>query len=223
MKSTKSALLVANGEFQPNLEALLAEDNFLIAVDGGLRHLLALNHYPHLLLGDLDSITLQEMQASDEQGVEILRFQPQKDESDLELALLEAIKRGYSQLSITNAAGGRIDHLLGNLSLLFHPVLKLASLKIITQASTIHPLVGSITLPTQPGDLISLIPWQGEAFGVITQGLAYPLHAETLLPYETRGISNVALGNQITVQIQSGKLLVIHTPIQGKETPCPKN
>ncbi len=214
MKNERSALLVANGDPQRNLCDLISDHNFLIAVDGGLRHLLVLKRFPDLLIGDLDSITSEELQTCIDQGVEILRFKPQKDESDLELALLEALKRGYSDLTIANAGGGRVDHLLGNLSLLFHPALHHAQVKMTDQSSIFHPLTQSITLKTQPGDLISLIPWQGSALGVTTANLAYPLDNETLLPYGTRGLSNIALGGEITVSLQSGQILLVHTPTQ---------
>ena len=214
MKNERSALLVANGDPQSDLSTLISDHNFLIAVDGGLRHLLALKRFPDLLIGDLDSITSEELQACLDQGVEILRFKPQKDESDLELALLEALKRGYSDLTITNAGGGRVDHLLGNLSLLFHPALQHAKIKMTDQSSNFYPLSQTITLKTQPGDLISLIPWQDSAIGVTTANLAYPLDNETLLPYGTRGLSNVALGGEITVSLQSGQILLVHTPTQ---------
>ncbi|MGI6259921.1 MAG: thiamine diphosphokinase [Anaerolineaceae bacterium] len=214
MKNERSALLVANGDPQRNLGDLISNHDFLIAVDGGLRHLLALKRFPDLLIGDLDSITSQELQACIDQDVEILRFKAEKDESDLELALLEALKRGYSDLTIANAGGGRVDHLLSNLSLLFHPALHHAQVKMTDQSSIFYPLTQSITLKTLPGDLISLIPWQGSALGVTTANLAYPLDNETLLPYGTRGLSNVALGGEITVSLQSGQILLVHTPTQ---------
>lgn len=210
-KKLNTALLIANGDAQPNLGELIPDHDFLIAVDGGLRHLLALKRFPDLLIGDLDSITSEELQACIDQGVETLRFKPQKDESDLELALHAALNRGYSDLTIANAGGGRVDHLLCNLSLLFHPQLQHAKVKMTDETSRFHPLTHTITLNTQPGDLISLIPWQGPALGVTTANLAYPLNNETLLPYGTRGLSNVALGSEITVSLQSGQLLLVHT------------
>lgn len=214
MKNERSALLVANGDPQRNLGDLISNHDFLVAVDGGLHHLLELKRFPDLLIGDLDSITSQELQACIEKGVEILRFKAQKDESDLELALLEALNRGFSDLTIANAGGGRLDHLLCNLGLLFHPALQRAKVKMTNQSSWFHPLTQKITLKTQPGDLISLIPWQGPAIGVSTANLAYALNNETLLPYGTRGLSNVAPGNEITVSLQSGQILLVHTPNQ---------
>ncbi len=212
IKNCKHALLVANGDAQSNLSALFQPSDFIIAVDGGLRHLRSLDRFPDLLLGDLDSITPEELQACQNHGVEILRFNPQKDESDLELAILEALRRGFDCLTISNASGGRADHFLSNLALLFHPALQNTRVILRDNTSLIYPVSQDFTLTVQPGDLISLIPWGGAAFGVRTSNLAYPLDGETLLPHQSRGLSNVALGDQISIHLQSGKLLLVHTP-----------
>ncbi len=211
MKETKSVLLIANGEAQSDLDQLVDQHDFLIAVDGGLRHLLSLDLLPDLLIGDLDSITKEELDACQQQQVEIHRFKPDKDESDLELALLEAIQRGFRKISIACASGGRIDHMLSSLALLFHPALQGLEVVFIAEFSRIRVVDGELTLPTAPGDLISLLPWGQPASGVSTVGLLYPLTGEALLPYKTRGLSNVALGNQIAVRLRQGQLLVIHT------------
>lgn len=211
MKKTKSVLLVANGEPQSDLDVLVSQHDFLIAVDGGLRHLLSRNLMPDLLIGDLDSITQAELAVCQQQQVEILRFKPDKDESDLELALLEASHRGFQKITIACASGGRIDHMLSSLALLFHPALQGLEVVFLDGFSRISVVNGELTLPTAPADLISLLPWGRTASGVSTVGLRYPLNGETLLPYKTRGLSNVALGNQISVRLREGQLLVIHT------------
>ncbi len=63
-----------------------------------------------------------------------------------------------------------------------------------------------------PGDTVSLIPLGGDAQGVTTSGLEYPLTGETLAFGATRGVSNVLLGESATVHLESGLLLcvVIH-------------
>jgi thiamine pyrophosphokinase len=66
-----------------------------------------------------------------------------------------------------------------------------------------------LELTGDPGDIISLIPWGGEVSQVTTSGLRWPLHAETLSPDKTRGISNELLGSKASVTIGSGLLLVI--------------
>ena len=81
----KRALIFINGEVSnlDFLSGMILPDDQLIAVDGGLRHLLALNRQPHLLIGDLDSVTPAQLQALRDAKVEILKFPVDKDETDL--------------------------------------------------------------------------------------------------------------------------------------------
>jgi thiamine pyrophosphokinase len=65
-------------------------------------------------------------------------------------------------------------------------------------------------LSGQPGDIVSLLPLWGQATGIVTENLAYPLLQETLYPEHTRGISNVMNGPVARVSLASGELLCIH-------------
>ena len=69
----------------------------------------------------------------------------------------------------------------------------------------------TITLACQPRDVVSLLPWRGAARGVVTHGLEYPLDSETLLPWQTRGISNRCTGERFSVSLEQGALLLIHS------------
>lgn len=57
---------------------------------------------------------------------------------------------------------------------------------------------------------MSLIPWGGEVSGVVTENLKWPLRSEILYPYKTRGISNEMLGEEASVRIKAGLLLIVH-------------
>jgi thiamine pyrophosphokinase len=65
-----------------------------------------------------------------------------------------------------------------------------------------------------PGDLVSLVPVHGPATGVTTEGLRYPLRGEDLVPGSTRGVSNVLLGTEAVVRLETGVLLAVQP---GKE------
>jgi len=71
------------------------------------------------------------------------------------------------------------------------------------------------------GDTLSLLPLAGDAHGVTTDGLEYPLHGETLHFAATRGVSNTMLGTTATVRLTRGMLLVVHLPsaVVPKEDP----
>lgn len=210
MKKYRRAVLFANGDFPENDMLSLNEDDFLVAVDGGLRHLLQLGLTPQLLIGDLDSVNAENLDRCMQWGVEILRFPPEKDETDLELAVREALQRGFSEIVITCALGNRLDHTLGNLALLALPGLQGTHTLISNGTTSIYLVNDQIALETYPGALISLLPWGQPVDGVSTTGLQYALEDATLYPWKTLGLSNVAISSKVTVSIKSGQLFLFH-------------
>ena len=214
----KRAVIFANGELHNAglVKACLSDDDFLIAADGGHRHMKTIGLQPHLVIGDLDSLPNDERQAFVSAGVEFITYPVEKDETDLELALKEAISRRFTSILVVAALGGRLDHTLGNLSLLAAPFLKESEVS-LEDGSTRIWLMTSARYPNgliiegQPGDRISLTAFNKQVDGIVTRGLKYPLLQEYLLPYQTRGISNVMMESCAVIQIEKGQLLVIHT------------
>src|SRR4051794_3339238 len=96
----------------------------VVAADGGLARADALGLDPTVLVGDLDSLAPSAVDDARARGVPILRADTDKDESDAELALLEAVRRGATRITVLGALGGpRLDHALANVWLLAHPAL----------------------------------------------------------------------------------------------------
>ena len=211
--SAKRAVLFANGELEhpARMKTLLRANDFLIAVDGGLNHLETLGLMPRLLLGDLDSVAPAQVQRAQAAGAEIRRYPPAKDETDLELALLAARELGYREIVVVAALGGRLDQTLGNLSLLLLPELDNCDVRCEDGSEEVFIIRDTATIHGQPGDVVSLLPLWGEASGVVTTNLEYPLKSETLYPDRSRGISNVMISTTAGVKIVAGKLLCIHT------------
>jgi thiamine pyrophosphokinase len=211
----KRAVLFANGEM-PQVALILPylrPDDYYIAVDGGLRYLRNLYKTPGLLVGDLDSISAVEVEGAVAQGIEVQRYPVDKDETDLELALLAAVEKGYEEILIIAALGGRLDQTLGNLALLSLSFLAGAKVTIEDGTEEVFLIRESAVINGNPGDVVSLIPHQGEVKGVETRDLKYPLNRETLFVEKSRGISNVMLTDQAVVTIEAGLLLCIHTRI----------
>ena len=211
MSKTERAVLFANGEAQNRAALALQGDDFLVAVDGGLHHLQDLGLNPQLLIGDMDSLSAQEVEACQQAGVEILRYPPAKNKTDLELALDKVLQRGYRNILIAFALGGRLDQTLANLALLSRPDLNDYAVRIDDGLTGVTLLRHTITLACQPGDTVSLLPWGGEAGGVVTHGLEFALVGETLLPWQTRGISNRCTGERFSLSLEQGVLLLIHS------------
>lgn len=205
-------VLFANGDLPlPNhLKAQLEEEDFLIAVDGGLHYLTALNLRPDLIIGDLDSADREEVNRLSAQGIEVRAFPPEKDENDLELALDAALEMNPDVIWVAGALGSQLDQTLGNIFLLTQPELANVDARLVDGTRQVFLIRKSVVIQGAPGQRLSLIPLNGPVTGVRTTGLKYPLEDETLYPDRTRGISNRLTGSSAKVSIKQGELLCIH-------------
>jgi thiamine pyrophosphokinase len=194
----------------------------VVAADGGLRHAAPLGLGVQRWVGDGDSTSPADLEALAAAGASIRRVATDKDETDTELALLEAIDAGARSITVLGGLGGvRVDHALANVSLLLHPALERRAARLYDAAGArLSVLVApdhlgmSVTaeLEGRAGDLVSLIPLGGWAHHVETDGLRYPLDDEPLPLGKARGLSNVRLRDVARVTLGSGRLLVIETP-----------
>ena len=205
-------VIFANGSL-PNLEkarSLIRPDDFILCADGGTRHALALGLTPNVVIGDLDSVTEEERRKMKEMRVEIVEFSRDKNETDLELAINHALTLNPESIFILAALGGRMDQTLANIALLSNSSLVTRNLKITDGVEEIFFCRDQAKVEGRSGDIVSLIPWQGEVTGVFTENLRWHLHYETLFPDKTRGISNEMTADVATVSIKSGLLLITH-------------
>ena len=203
-------IIFANGDL-PDLEkarALLHDDDFIVAADGGTRHALALGLTPNVIVGDLDSLP-SNFEPSTFNG-EIVLYPKDKNETDLELAIQHALTLDPQEIIILAALGGRLDQTLGNIALISNLQPSTCSLKLNDGIEEVFFCSEHLQIHGASGDTVSLIPWQGEVTGIVTQGLRWALQNETLYPHKTRGISNEMTSETATVQIKSGLLLVVH-------------
>ena len=189
--------------------------DMVIAADAGARHAREWGWPIHLVIGDLDSLDADAARMAREAGIPVVTAPTAKDETDLELALGRALATDARSIVIAAALGGRTDHLLANVLLLARPDLRGRDVIIADGAETVRLLrsaagESSVALYGAPGDLLSLLPLGGAAEGVSTEGLLYPLAAETLYPGQARGVSNVFLDRVAKVFLRQGDLLVIH-------------
>ncbi|MBV6395223.1 MAG: Thiamine pyrophosphokinase [Anaerolineales bacterium] len=204
-------LIFANGTL-PNLDSarrLIHADDFILCADGGTRHALTLGLTPRLIIGDLDSATL-DLESLTSKDAQVIQFPRDKNETDLELALEYAVAQNYREIVILAALGNRLDQTLGNIALLSDPRYSEFDIRIDDGIEQAFFCRAESDITGMPGDLISILPWGGAVTGVRTAGLKWTLNAETLLPHKTRGISNEMLGEVAQVKITSGLLLIIH-------------
>jgi thiamine pyrophosphokinase len=196
------------------LRALQEHVIFTVAVDSGANWAHMAGIEVDLVLGDLDSIDNAVCACFRQQNAAFLTVDAHKDETDLELALSELTRRGFTAVLATNVLGGRLDH-------------ELASLGALARMPRLHPLViedtsALIFLSAQEagrsqvrlagicklGGLVSILPINGEAT-VTTTGMQWDLHGETLRAFDPRGVSNIVRVEGAAIEVQSGDVLVV--------------
>jgi len=211
--TVQRAVLFLNGDMPSTTAARhrLHPDDVLVAVDGGLQHLTALGLQPKVLIGDLDSITTEEVHRLEKAGCTVLKFAVEKDETDFELALDWAVRQGFSEILVLGALGGRLDQTLANLFLLGWERLAGCQVSLVSEDTIVQVIRHQAEITGSPGDTISLLPLHGPVHGISTRGLKYPLHGETLFPERSRGVSNVMTGERVHISLDEGLLLCIHT------------
>jgi len=188
--------------------------DLVIAADGGARHATAIGRRIDLWVGDGDSLGEESLAALAAEGVPIRRSPVDKDESDAELAVLAAVDSGARRVTIVGALGGaRTDHELANVWLLGHPRLAGCDVRLLDATARIRLVgPGPADLGGRIGDLVSLLPFGGDAAGLRTTGLRYPLRDEALPSGPSRGLSNVRIAGDASLTVGSGRILVIETP-----------
>ena len=209
-------IIFANGIIEdPAAEAArwVRPGDCVVAADGGTKHALAAGLTPDHVIGDLDSLSPEQCAQLEAAGTTLHAHPPAKDETDLELALTWAASQpDVTEIVVLGALGGRPDQALANLLLLALPALAGHDVIIADGAWTVRCLRGgeTATFHGRPGDTLSLIPLGGDAAGVTTEGLAYPLRDETLHFGLTRGVSNEFADETATVSLRSGLLWCLH-------------
>lgn len=181
----------------------------VVAADSGVDHALRAGLAIDYVVGDLDSVSPQGLALATGAGARIEVHPPDKDQTDLELALDRAVSLAPSRVIITGTAGGRLDHFLANMLLIASPRYRETTIDVVTDADRIHVVHDARHLRAEPGQLITLLPIHGPAVGVTTEGLRYPLRDETLPVASPRGVSNQFLTPAASVSLRHGTLLVI--------------
>jgi thiamine pyrophosphokinase len=205
-------VFAGSGPVSAALRARLPDDAGVIAADSGLHVARALGVYVDLLVGDLDSADAALVDAAVALGTTVERHPAEKDATDLELAFDAALARGARRIVLVDGGGDRLDHLLGNLTLLAAPAW--AGVHIEAYTGTAHLTVARggeppVDIGGPPGSLVTLLAMGEPARGIVTDGLRYPLRCEELMPGTTRGVSNELVTGSGSVRLAAGTLLVV--------------
>ena len=180
-------------------------DALIACADGGLRHARALGLHPDFMISDCDSMPETE-------GTEVIRLKPEKDDTDTQSCLREVFRRGCREATLVCATGGRIDHMLANLSLLEEAKSMGGQLTVLDSCNRIVLHEGGCRKFKMPAAYryFSIVPLDAALHGVTIENAKYPLHDATVTRAGMVTISNEAAENAtVTVEIQDGRALVV--------------
>ena len=210
----KHAVIVIGGDL-PDPRALdhLDPHHVVICADSGLDHALTLGLDPHVLLGDMDSISAANLERSTSAEWIVIPFDRDKDQTDTELALQYAVDHQFAAITILWGSGDRIDHVLGVLAALAHSSLQTVGRLVAwigsDRVEVLHgPKVWRDEVPL--GSTISLMPLGHLVDDVTTNGLKWNLEGAELSPTTSRGVSNLSNEPTISISIGNGVLAVVY-------------
>ncbi len=182
----------------------LKKDDFFIFCDSGLKHCEKLNVKPDLIVGDFDS------HQKPETDTETIVLPCEKDDTDTVFAVKEALKRGFDNFLIIGVTGQRLDHTLGNISILNMLFSENKKATIADDYSEMEVVSNKTVFVDDSYAYFSLINLFGKADGINIKNAKYPLENAEITSEYQYGISNEVLpGRNAEITVKNGRLLLI--------------
>lgn len=188
--------------------------DMIMAADSGMDFLYRNHLTPDIIVGDFDSVDHDALDFfREDKRIEFCRLDPVKDDTDTEYAIRDALSRGITQLTILGGTGSRLDHVLGNISLLGIGLEENVEIELVDEHNRVRmidkPL--SIRRDEQFGRFVSLIPYTGNVEHVTLTGFKYTLDDYTMGGFNSLGVSNEIKEEVAHIEFSSGILLVIES------------
>ncbi|MBQ6105310.1 MAG: thiamine diphosphokinase [Lachnospiraceae bacterium] len=192
---------IDNYEF---VKSCLRYGDFFVFCDSGLKHMDALGVQADLIVGDFDSHENPHL------SVETIVLPCEKDDTDTVYAVKEAVKRGFSEFLLIGTVGGRLDHTLGNVSILLYLDSLGKRAQMIDDYSEMEIVSKEPAFIEDRYAYFSLLNITGLAEGVTIRDAKYPLENASITCEYQYGISNEPLpGKTARVSVANGRLLLI--------------
>jgi thiamine pyrophosphokinase len=210
-------LIITGGSIQDGFACEIIKNGgfeLITAADSGMDFLYRNHIIPDIIVGDFDSADSNSLDYFREQSrVEFCRLNPEKDDTDTEFAIRDAISRGVTELTILGATGNRIDHVLSNVALLGIGIENDVGIEILDEHNRIRMVNQSMVISKkeQFGTYISLIPCTEKVTNLTLTGFKYNLTDFTLEGYNSLGISNEIVDDVAEIIFKNGILLVVES------------
>lgn len=200
----KTCYIVGAGDIT-NTTIKIPEDAFVISADGGYEYLKNIGIIPDVAVGDFDSLGYKP------NDTETIVFPSEKDYPDMMLAAQEAVSRGFDNIVIYGALGGRLDHTMGNLQLLAFFSQRKITVQLLDDSVAVTSVTdSSINLGKREKGVVSVFAFGGTAYGVTIKGLKYTLVNANMDPAVPLGVSNEFIGEDASISVEKGNLIIIY-------------
>ncbi len=186
----------------------VAAANYVIAADSGVDAARRLGLRVEVVIGDMDSVSDDGLRWAIDKGAEVLRVAPDKNETDLELALELAAGRG-EPVHVVMGSGGRVDHGFANLAVLASPRWADVEISASVGAGLVHVVRSAAELDAGVGETISVVAIGADARIESSSGFKYDLAGLVISPTEARGVSNVVTDAPQKIALSDGVVLIM--------------
>ncbi len=213
----KTCLVITGGPIDLGFAGDFLKDrrfNKVIAVDAGLEAVKALGILPDVIVGDFDTVkpeVLSEFRQMEHIIWEV--HQPEKDETDTELALNRAMASGCGKIAVLGATGGRLDHMLGNIHLLYLCLQKGIFAYLLDSQNKVYLLDEGKDFfeETLWGKYVSFLPLSQEVKGITLTGFKYPLYEKDIEIGTSLCISNELIEEEARIDFREGVLICVES------------
>lgn len=210
-------LIVLGGKLSDNFLKEMYETyqaDHVIVADGALTAMDRTGLLFQSLVGDFDTIAPELLKKYEHRlGLYVERHIPEKNETDSELAVQIAMKKKPTQIMILGATGGRMDHAIGNIHLMYQCMKQGIPCAIYDEWNKIQLIEKEAVLEkkTAYGTYVSFLPFFESAQNVTLKGFRYPLTHATLEKGTTLAISNEIEADKASVTVEKGILICIES------------
>lgn len=204
----KRAIVFLNGELSEEdkfYKEFIKKDDDIYCADGGAMHTYKLGKIPIEIIGDMDSVSKDVLAYYENKKTIIKRFSKDKDFTDGELILEYLDSKNYDEVIVFAAMGGRTDHALTNLNLIF----KYKKTKFISEKEEIFVVDRYFKFENQIGKEVSFIPFSDEISQLTLNGFKFPLDRYKLKRGSSICMSNIIIENTAEINFENGTLLCI--------------
>ncbi|MEG0614491.1 MAG: thiamine diphosphokinase [Oscillospiraceae bacterium] len=201
----KICYIFAGAEIE-NYDKIAIEKNlYIICADGGYLHAKHLGIIPNVVLGDFDTIDCQI-----DSRCEVIKYPAEKDDTDSMLAIKLALKKGFDQIEIYGAVGGRLDHTFANIQAFAYIKQNGANATIYGDNEEIKLIQNEkITIKKHHDYYLSIFSFSEKCEGITEIGVKYPLNNAVITNYFPLGVSNEIIEENAEIEVVSGTLLII--------------